>query len=231
MCRWVLNWLLMFHYRISERNLGRDNRVIGDHMRDCVAPYLDENFVSYVNSLPVQYKVCFSILLYLTDLRTFVYWSLIKSTYFKSFISSTSGFKSTIRLRHGGVSHFNRGTLNNAQISLIRLISPYPVDKERRWYCGKWLKIWDWAAAVSYPRKRYSSAARSLNWRREGRKVAMSAHDSLKKDCLSLYHKSDQTEMRDGQIWCDLNFQVFVFENGLVFMMTRVVTTWPCLLW
>lgn len=43
--------------RISERNLGRDNRVIGDHRRDCVAPYLDEEFVSFVNSLPIQYKV------------------------------------------------------------------------------------------------------------------------------------------------------------------------------
>ena len=47
----------MSSLRISERNLGRDNRVIGDHMRDCVAPYLDESFVSFVNSLPIQYKV------------------------------------------------------------------------------------------------------------------------------------------------------------------------------
>ncbi|XP_063673989.1 LOW QUALITY PROTEIN: asparagine synthetase domain-containing protein 1-like [Bolinopsis microptera] len=47
--------------RISERNLGRDNRVIGDHMRDCVAPFLDESFVSYLNPLPIQYKVDFTL--------------------------------------------------------------------------------------------------------------------------------------------------------------------------
>ena len=47
--------------RIAERNMGRDNRVIGDHRRDCVAPFLDEAFVSFVNELPVQCKVDFTL--------------------------------------------------------------------------------------------------------------------------------------------------------------------------
>ncbi|KAL5255554.1 hypothetical protein ACHWQZ_G010954 [Mnemiopsis leidyi] len=57
----VLQQLQLDIGRISERNLGRDNRVIGDHKRDCVAPYLDERFVSFVNSLPIQYKVDFTL--------------------------------------------------------------------------------------------------------------------------------------------------------------------------
>lgn len=34
-------------------------------MRDCVAPFLDEDFVSFVNSLPIQYKVTFLLFLLL----------------------------------------------------------------------------------------------------------------------------------------------------------------------
>ena len=42
--------------RISSRNLGRDNRVIGDHHRDCVPPFLDLDFVSFINDVPISTK-------------------------------------------------------------------------------------------------------------------------------------------------------------------------------
>lgn len=42
--------------RISSRNLGRDDRVIGDHGKEARFPYLDEDVVSYLNSLPVWDK-------------------------------------------------------------------------------------------------------------------------------------------------------------------------------
>ncbi|XP_040005111.1 asparagine synthetase domain-containing protein 1 [Xiphias gladius] len=42
--------------RISSRNLGRDDRVIGDHGKEARFPYLDEDVVSYLNSLPVWVK-------------------------------------------------------------------------------------------------------------------------------------------------------------------------------
>ena len=43
--------------RISERNLGRDNRVIADHGRAPRMPYLDENVVQYLSHLPIWAKV------------------------------------------------------------------------------------------------------------------------------------------------------------------------------
>ncbi|CAG5865901.1 unnamed protein product [Menidia menidia] len=47
--------------RISSRNLGRDDRVIGDHGREARFPYLDEDVVSYLNSLPVWKKADLSL--------------------------------------------------------------------------------------------------------------------------------------------------------------------------
>ena len=38
--------------RISERNLGRDDRVTSDHGKQARYPYLDEDLVEYVQSLP-----------------------------------------------------------------------------------------------------------------------------------------------------------------------------------
>uniref|UniRef100_A0A250YKC6 Asparagine synthetase domain-containing protein 1 n=1 Tax=Castor canadensis TaxID=51338 RepID=A0A250YKC6_CASCN len=42
--------------RISTRNLGRDDRVIGDHGKEARFPFLDENVVSFLNSLPIWEK-------------------------------------------------------------------------------------------------------------------------------------------------------------------------------
>ncbi|XP_053554525.1 asparagine synthetase domain-containing protein 1 [Bombina bombina] len=42
--------------RISSRNLGRDDRVIGDHGKEARFPFLDEDVVSFLNALPVWEK-------------------------------------------------------------------------------------------------------------------------------------------------------------------------------
>ncbi|KAM4608461.1 asparagine synthetase domain-containing protein 1 [Polymixia lowei] len=47
--------------RIASRNLGRDDRVIGDHGKEARFPYLDEDVVSYLNSLPVWEKADLSL--------------------------------------------------------------------------------------------------------------------------------------------------------------------------
>uniref|UniRef100_A0A146YPA1 Asparagine synthetase domain-containing protein 1 n=1 Tax=Fundulus heteroclitus TaxID=8078 RepID=A0A146YPA1_FUNHE len=52
----LLQELRMELGRISSRNLGRDDRVIGDHGKEARFPYLDEDVVSYLNSLPVWVK-------------------------------------------------------------------------------------------------------------------------------------------------------------------------------
>ncbi|CAL8266251.1 unnamed protein product [Lota lota] len=47
--------------RISSRNLGRDDRVIADHGKEARFPYLDEDVVDYLNSLPVWRKADLSL--------------------------------------------------------------------------------------------------------------------------------------------------------------------------
>ncbi|KAM8855554.1 asparagine synthetase domain-containing protein 1 isoform 1-T3 [Spinachia spinachia] len=47
--------------RIASRNLGRDDRVIGDHGKEARFPYLDEDVVSHLNSLPVWEKADLSL--------------------------------------------------------------------------------------------------------------------------------------------------------------------------
>ncbi|XP_044072496.1 asparagine synthetase domain-containing protein 1 [Siniperca chuatsi] len=47
--------------RIPSRNLGRDDRVIADHGKEARFPYLDEDVVSYLNSLPVWEKADLSL--------------------------------------------------------------------------------------------------------------------------------------------------------------------------
>ena len=42
---------------ISERNLGRDNRIVSDHSVAGRFPYLDERVVNYLSSLPIEYKM------------------------------------------------------------------------------------------------------------------------------------------------------------------------------
>lgn len=53
--------LVMELGRISSRNLGRDDRIIGDHGKEARFPYLDEDVVSFLNSLPVWEKADLSL--------------------------------------------------------------------------------------------------------------------------------------------------------------------------
>ncbi|XP_069126175.1 asparagine synthetase domain-containing protein 1-like [Argopecten irradians] len=42
--------------RISARNLGRDDRIITDHGKESRFPFLDEEVVNFLSSIPMQYK-------------------------------------------------------------------------------------------------------------------------------------------------------------------------------
>ncbi|XP_033122656.1 asparagine synthetase domain-containing protein 1-like [Anneissia japonica] len=42
--------------RIPQRNLGRDDRIIADHGREARFPFLDENVIAFLNTLPIWKK-------------------------------------------------------------------------------------------------------------------------------------------------------------------------------
>ena len=52
----LCNEIKMEMNRISERNLGRDDRILSDHGKESRLPFLDEDLVSFLNELKVNEK-------------------------------------------------------------------------------------------------------------------------------------------------------------------------------
>ncbi|XP_050402264.1 asparagine synthetase domain-containing protein 1 [Patella vulgata] len=52
----LLQEIKMEMQRISARNLGRDDRIIGDHGKEARFPFLDEKVVQHLSSLPIHIK-------------------------------------------------------------------------------------------------------------------------------------------------------------------------------
>ena len=52
----LCNELKMEMSRISERNLGRDDRILSDHGKESRLPYLDEDVISFLNELEIKEK-------------------------------------------------------------------------------------------------------------------------------------------------------------------------------
>ena len=57
----LIKELKMEMKRISERNLGRDDRILSDHGKESRLPYLDEDFIDYINKLDIFDKVNFDL--------------------------------------------------------------------------------------------------------------------------------------------------------------------------
>ena len=57
----LINEIKVDILRISERNMGRDDRVISDHAKEARFPFLDENVVLFLNSLPIWKKTILSL--------------------------------------------------------------------------------------------------------------------------------------------------------------------------
>lgn len=55
-CEALKNELNLDINRISSRNLGRDDRMISSNGREARYPFLDENVVNFLNSLPINVK-------------------------------------------------------------------------------------------------------------------------------------------------------------------------------
>lgn len=47
--------------RLPRRNLARDDRVIGDTGRTSRTPFIEENLVQFIRSLPPQQRCCYSL--------------------------------------------------------------------------------------------------------------------------------------------------------------------------